>query len=145
MVEADLAEVAGLGEQFHSQAGWSDIFAYNRDDCERSLAAFLGSPACILLVAEEDGEITGMAAGILSPVYFNHSHLSGEELFWWVSERASQLTGMRLLNALEAEAKERGCSSFQMKSIDRLNGERMAKLYARKGYRASEHSFIKRI
>lgn len=86
-----------------------------------------------------------MAAGVLAPVYFKADHLSGEELFWWVSDDASQMTGLRLLQALEAEAKARGAQSFQMKSIARLNGDRMGKLYERKGYRASEHSYIKRL
>ena len=87
-----------------------------------------------------------MVAGVLSPVYFNHAHKSGEELFWWVDpERASQGIGIRLLIALEDEAKTRGAQSFQMKSIARLNGDRMGRLYERRGYRASEHTFIKRL
>jgi hypothetical protein len=31
-----------------------------------------------------------------------------------------------------------------MKCIDRLEGQRMAKLYERRGYRPFEHTFIKR-
>ncbi len=142
---SDIPEIARLGERFHAAAGWGDIFAYSVDDCAASLTNFMASDAFICLVAD-DGGIFGMAAGIVSPVYFNHAHKSGEELFWWVDpEHASQGTGIRLLIALEDEAKARGCESWQMKSIDRLNGERMGKLYERRGYRASEHSFIKRL
>jgi hypothetical protein len=32
-----------------------------------------------------------------------------------------------------------------MKSLARLNGDRMGKLYERRGYRASENSYIKRL
>ncbi len=141
---ADIPEIARLGAQFHDQAGWADIFAYSAADCAKSLAHFLPQPSFICLVADQGG-IVGMTAGALSPVYFKHDHLSGEELFWWVADDAPQMTGLRLLQALEDEAKARGASSFQMKSIARLNGDRMAKLYARRGYRASEHSFIKRL
>lgn len=142
---SDIPEIARLGEHFHAAAGWSDIFAYSVDDCAASLEAFMASESFICLVADEDG-IVGMAAGIVAPVYFNHGHQSGEELFWWVDPAsAGQGTGVRLLVALEDEAKRRGCVSWQMKSIDRLNGERMGKLYERRGYRASEHSFIKRL
>lgn len=140
----DLPAIAALGEEFHRQAGWSDIFPYSVDDCAASLAAFLALDSFIGLVADYDG-VVGMAAGITAPVYFNHDHLSGEELFWWVSADAPQGAGLRLLVALETEAKARGCDSWQMKSIARLNGDRMAKLYERRGYRASEHSFIKRL
>jgi len=140
----DIPAIAGLGERFHAQAGWSDIFPYSVDDCAASLATFIGLPNFICMVAG-DNEIVGMVAGVLSPVYFNHAHLSGEELFWWVSDDAPQMTGLRLLQALENEAKARGCASWQMKSIARLNGDRMGHLYERRGYRASEHSYIKRL
>jgi GNAT superfamily N-acetyltransferase len=141
----DIPEIARLGGRFHAQAEWGDIFSYSVEDCAKSLEQFLQSEAFICLVADEGG-VVGMAAGAVSPVYFNHAHRSGEELFWWVDPaNASHGIGLRLLDALEAAAKAKGCESWQMKSIARLNGDRMAKLYARRGYRASEHTFIKRL
>lgn len=140
---ADTQEIARLGREFHAQAGWADVFDYDEDDCRASLDSLLQNGAFICLVAETDG-IVGMASGIVAPVYFNHSHISGEELFWWVSDKAPQMTGIRLLEALEQAAMGKGCQSWQMKSVALLNGDRMAKLYERRGYRASERSFIKR-
>ena len=140
---ADIEEIAALGERFHAQAGWDEI-AYSREDCAKSLANLMASGLFICLVAETDG-IVGMASGVLSPVYFNHAHVSGEELFWWVSDDAPQMTGIRLLDGLEKAARVKGCQSWQMKSLARLNGERMTRLYERRGYRASEQSFIKRL
>lgn len=140
---SDVEEIARLGALFHAQAGWSEI-PYSATDCARSLQAFMASPSFICLVSEGSG-IDGMIAGVTSPVYFNHAHLSGEELFWWVSPDASQMTGIRLLDALENEARKRGCKTWQMKSLARLGGERMVKLYNRLGYRASEQSFIKEL
>lgn len=140
---ADLPEIARLGRKFHAQAGWSDMFGYDEGDCAKSLAAFMDTGLFICLVAGEP--ICGMAGGMMSPVYFKHDHLSGEELFWWVDDDAPQMTGVRLLDALENAARERGCGSWQMKSLARLGGERMDALYERRGYRASERSFIKRL
>jgi GNAT superfamily N-acetyltransferase len=141
---SDIPEIARLGGKFHAQAGWSEI-AYSADDCAASLAAFMEAGCFLCIVAEVDGDILGMAAGVVSPVYFNRDHLSGEELFWWVDADAPQLTGLRLLDALEMVARERGCQTWQMKSLARLNGERMKRLYERRGYRASEQTFIKRL
>jgi GNAT superfamily N-acetyltransferase len=141
---ADIPEIARLGEKFHAQAGWEEI-EYNRADCAASLTAYLEADCFICLVAEVDGDILGMAAGVVAPVYFNTGHQSGEELFWWVDDDAPQLTGLRLLDALETLAWKRGCRSWQMKSLARLNGERMTRLYERRGYRASEQTFIKRL
>lgn len=142
----DIPTIARLGKEFHAQAQWGDIFDYSVDDCAASLAHFMPQDLFMCFVAEVDGEIVGMCAGVLSPVYFNHAHKSGEEMFWWVNPaKASAGLGIKLLLALEAEAKARGALSFQMKSLARLNGDRMGKLYERRGYRASEHTFIKRL
>lgn len=139
----DIPAIAALGAEFHHQAEWADIFDYTTDDCEASLRELMAVPAFICLVAETD-QIVGMAAGIVCPVYFNRGHMSGEELFWWVSKQAPQLTGMRLLDALESAAKAKGCQSWQMKSLARLGGSRMDRVYTRRGYRPSEQIFIKR-
>lgn len=141
---ADIPTIAALGEKFHAQAGWDEI-EYSVEDCITSLFAFMESGCFLCLVADVDGDILGMAAGVVSPVYFNRDHVSGEELFWWVDEDAPQLTGIRLLDALEKLAAERGCQTWQMKSLARLNGDRMIRLYERRSYRASELTFIKRL
>lgn len=141
---SDIPTIAALGEKFHAQAGWDEI-DYCAEDCAASLAAFLEAGCFICLVSETDGAINGMAAGVVSPVYFNASHLSGEELFWWVDDGAPQLTGIRLLDALERAARERGCATWQMKSLARLGGDRMTALYERRGYRPTEQSFMKRL
>lgn len=142
-VVGDIEAIARLGAIFHAQAGWTEI-EYHEADCAASLAKFMESNAFICLVADCDG-IVGMAAGVVSPVYFSLDHLSGEELFWWVSDSAPQMTGLRLLRGLEIEAKALGCRTWQMKSLDRLGGDRMDSVYKRRGYRASERSFIKEL
>lgn len=142
-VASDIPDIARLGAIFHEQAGWTEI-PYNADDCAKSLHAFVAMPNFICIVAEGAG-IEGMAAGVTSPAYFNHAHTSGEELFWWVSSTAPQMTGIRLLEALEHEARRLGCQTWQMKSLARLGGDRMTKLYERRGYRASEQAFIKEL
>lgn len=140
---ADIPDIARLGAIFHAQAGWEEI-PYSQGDCEKSLHNLMANPAFICLVAETDS-IVGMASGVISPVYFNHSHVSGEELFWWVADDAPQMTGIRLIEALENEARAKGCQTWQMKSLARLGGERMVKLYERRNYRASERTFIKEL
>jgi len=145
-VTDDAEQIAMLGAKFHEQALWSDIFNYNISDCVASLEHFIGQPNFICMVAEENERFISFGSLVLSPVYFNHLHISAEELFWWADPETKHLgIGRKIKKALEQEAKDRGASSVQMKSIDLLNGNRMSKLYARDGYRPSEHSFIKRL
>ena len=143
----DALELAQLGTFFYKQAvlsGWGDI-PYSVDDCAMALTQFMQLPNFLCFVCEKDGMIVGMIGGVISPVYFNHNHVSGEELFWWVADGAPPSAGLKLLTAIEDKARELGCSTWQMKSLAHLNGERMEQLYTRRGYRASERLFIKEL
>ena len=142
----DAEQIAILGSLFHEKAFGEDILDYEIDDCILSLEGFIGQPNFICMVADVGGRFVSFGSLILSPVYFNHSHISSEELFWWADPDCNYPgIGMKLKKAMEQEAKDRGALSIQMKSVDALNGERMARLYIRNGYRPSEHSFIKRL
>lgn len=142
----DAEQIAVLGSMFHEQAFGDDILEYDIDDCVLSLEGFIGQPNFICMVADVGGRFVSFGSLVLSPVYFNHSHISCEELFWWADPESNYPgIGMKLKKAMEEEAKKRGALSIQMKSISALNGERMANLYIRNGYRPSENSFIKRL
>ena len=140
----DAEQIAYLGCMFHEQAFGNDILEYDIDDCIVSLEGFIGQPNFICMVADVGGRFVSFGSLILSPVYFNHSHISCEELFWWADPESNYPgIGMKLKKAMEEEAKDRGALSIQMKSISALNGERMANLYISNGYKPSENSFIK--
>jgi hypothetical protein len=142
----DAEQIAYLGCMFHEQAFGNDILEYDIDDCIVSLEGFIGQPNFICMVADVGGRFVSFGSLILSPVYFNHSHISCEELFWWADPESNYPgIGMKLKKRMEEEAKSAASESIQMKSISALNGERMANLYIRNGYKPSEQSFIKRL
>ena len=141
----DVPEIARLGELFHAEAGWGDIVEYSIPDTEKTLAHLVESDDGILFVADRDGEIVGMCGGLAHPVYFNHSCKGGQELFWWMRPGLRDGTGWLLLEAMENEARRIGCLSWSMIALDKVNQELTGRLYRRRGYRASEHSYIKRL
>ena len=143
MTMEDCQPVAEMGRKFHDQAGWSDIMDYRVDDCVASLQQFMAAGVFAGFVSDNGG-IDGMIGGVFSPVYFNHSHLSCEELFWFVDD-APQSAGLKLLRTMEETLREMGASSIQMKTLSKLNDERMPAMMTRMGYRASERSWIKRL
>lgn len=141
----DIPVIAALGKEFHAEAGWADICDYSEADCAETLARMIDDENGILLVAERDGAIVGMCGGVAFPLYFNASHKSGQELFWWMKPGLRDGAGRILLDAMEAEARRIGCVSWAMIALDKVSPETTGRLYRRRGYRASEHSYIKRL
>jgi GNAT superfamily N-acetyltransferase len=141
----DVPAIAEMGERFHHEAGWADIADYSVEDCAKSLIQMIETDLGIVLVSEAEGRITGIAGGLVFPLYFNHGHKSGQELFLYVEPGLRDGTGGKLLGALEEEAKAQGCSSWIMIALDKVSPHATGRLYSRRGYRASEHSWIRRL
>lgn len=141
----DIPAIAELGALFHIEAELGDVVGYCPESTAKTLQSLIDSPDGILLVAEQGGEIVGMTGGLAFPFYFNHAHKSGQELFWFVKPEARNGVGRLLFDAIEAEAKAAGCVSWAMIALDRVQPELTGKIYRRRGYRASEHSYIKRL
>lgn len=144
-VGEDAPIIAEIGERFHGEAGWGDICSYSLEDCEKAIRHLISSDDGICIVAVKDGRIVGIAGGLAHPLYFNHAHKSGQELFWWVQPEHRHGIGRQLLDAMEEAAKAKGCSSWAMIALDKVNPELTGRIYQRRGYRASEHSWIKRL
>ena len=62
----------------------------------------------VVLISESDeGERTGLIAGVLAPHYFNKELITLSELFWWVSEKhRGSKAGLMLYNAFMEKGKE---------------------------------------
>lgn len=142
--EADLPAIAEMGERFHGEAGWGDVAEYSQEDCAKTLKAMIEG-AGIVLVSEQNGRITGIAGGVIFPLYFNHGHKSGQEMFLYVEPGLRDGTGAKLLIALEQAAREAGCQSWMMIALDHVAPEATGRLYKRRGYRPAEHSWIRRL
>lgn len=141
----DIPQITKLGELFHVESGCGDIFEYSRDDTAKTLENLITGEDGILLVAERDGEIIGMCGGIAYPLYCNFAHKTGQELFWWMRPDLRDGTGRLLFDALESRARALGCHSWTMFALDTVKPELTGRIYRRRGYRPSEHNYMKRL
>lgn len=141
----DIARIVKMGECFHAEAGWADISEFDVESCTATITNMIEQDAGIVVVVENEGRLVGMAGGVISPIYFNYAHQTGQELFFWLEPSSRSGDGRSLLKALEDEARAKGCKSWVMIALDKIRPEATGMLYKRNGYRPSEHSWIKRL
>lgn len=140
---ADVPAIAALGERFYHEAGWHDVAEWDAASITQTLHHLVSGDDGIVIVLLGKGVIRGMAGGLIHPLYFNHAHRSGQELFWWVEPDDRGGAGAMLLDALEQRARDKGAQSWGMIALAKVRPEAVGRAYERRGYRASEHTYIK--
>jgi GNAT superfamily N-acetyltransferase len=142
--EPDGPSLLRLGRAFFVQSGLSDVATWDDESFGRSVRALVvNKEPGFLLVAEHDGQIVGMAAAVVFPAYFNLNTRVAQEIFWFVDESHRFGAGAALIEELEKVAQERGATVFMSAAIAGLRDAAIARLYARRGYRPVENTFVK--
>jgi len=141
---SDIDDLMRMCELFFSKTGYEDIVEFDKTSMLNTLDNLLTEENYILYIAKSGDETIGMIGTILYPFYFNNSHLTGQELFWWIDfEYRKSGVGALLLNAIEEESKKKGAKSFSMIALDSMNPEIVGGIYKDRGYKNSEHSYIR--
>lgn len=135
----DIPELVAMGERFFSATPYTKIIDYDPASIEKMLHHLIDCGDGILLVAGDP--IVGVAGALLYPFYFNLSHKTGNEIFWWVDEDQRGV-GLRLFRSLENSVKDAGADSFSMSEITGMKPA--GHIYERAGYVQSDSTFIKR-
>lgn len=141
--EKDITKIAVLGHAFVN-AAWDGVAKYDVMDTIDWLEEFIKWDHNVVFVGEVEGEVVGMIAGLVFPFYFNKAHPNAQEMFWWVdpAHRKSRV-GIGLLTAFEEWAAEKGAKTVQMGTVAKLNPEKLAAIYKKKGYQESETYWTK--
>jgi GNAT superfamily N-acetyltransferase len=136
--DSDREWIAAEGKRFFDASGYGSVCTYRPDDLMRALER-----AQIVLV---DDQRRGMAAAVLFPSFFDGQTLLAQELFWWVApEHRGSGVALELLDAMEQAARRAGAKALLMLCIDRLDGNKVAGIYKRRGYRAAERTFMRKL
>jgi len=143
-VMEDLPALLEMGAKFFSEAGYGDLVDYDNESTSHTLKTLIQSDTGLLVVSECNNKVIGMAGGMVFPFYFNHNHITGQEFFWWLQpEYRGGMVGVKLFKALEDKAKTAGARTFSMIALDSVNPEIVGRIYSKRGYRKSEHTYIR--
>lgn len=137
----DIPSMVDMGRHFFEASGYADITRYDAESFAQTLTRAMDSTDAVFLVVEKD-HLVGMAGALLYPFYFNLTHRTAQELFWWV-EPEHRGVGSALFDAMTAEIQKRGAESLSMVALETLEPEKVGAFYQKRGFRPSERSFIR--
>lgn len=141
----DLSDILRMGFAFHEASGYADICEPDTVSMLETAERLMADEKGLLLVAESDDQIVGMAGIVAYPIHFNRNYLATQEMFWWVDkEYRTDGAGRGLLLGIESWAQKMRARSNTMISLNDLDGERVGKLYKHAGYRPGEQMHIRR-
>lgn len=138
----DIPRLVELGVEFHALA--KATIPYDPPTFGAMLGGLLDNPACVIFVSERDGVVVGSIGGILAPVLFNLTVTNVSEVFWFVAAAyRGRSDGQRLIDALEAWAKERKAATITMIAL--AAHPIIGDLYEARGYTPQETQYVKEL
>jgi GNAT superfamily N-acetyltransferase len=144
-IEHTEAVVALLREE-HAAQGFGARVPFDPDSARFIVTSAIARPSeHVLLVAEDGGSVAGCICATVSGFYTNLGERLLAEMFTIVApESRGNGVGSRLLDALEACAKELGVRHVVMQSQPHDAGGKAAEaLYRKHGYAVAETTWIK--
>ena len=145
-VEADLPICVQMSADFHAASPMNRVCAFEPGGYEEFLRGALNNLDICILLAELNGEIVGITAGIIYPLYFSPSHKVSQELLWWLTPSArGSGVGNKMFKHLQLWSKERGAKTIFMIALEDERSAKMEKVYCRAGFEPMERTFMKGI
>jgi len=102
----------------------------------------IASELGVIFIAEDDGEIIGAIAGMAVPEPYS-GDLVVSEFFWFVRPGHRGSAGLRLYEALEYWARQKGAKTMRMVHLMDSMPEKLARIYKRLGYEQVETLYSK--
>lgn len=141
--ESDVDDIVAMSSKFYATTNYR---SYANMDAETvaGLVQMLIDTS-IMLVAEDAGEVVGMAGLVVAPFLFNASIKGAHEVVWYVSpDSRGSGAGKALLAAVDTQARAKGCRIVQMMTLS-TSPAQAGQAYERIGYAHSETCYTKEI
>ena len=140
-VPTDVFALMEMGQAFFVEAGWDKHADFDKESFALTCGTLIDHG--VLLVADKDDGLVGMAGAGFAPAYWNRRVLTAQELFWYVEPGHRKGLGGKLMTALEDAVRNLGARLFSMSAEEGLRADALDQLYRRRGYFPTERLFWK--
>ena len=139
---SDFNQIVKLSREFWGCTMFDDDF------CEESVYNMvkMANEHDLLYVAEVQGSVVGFAAGVVGALLGNGAVKVGTELAWWLNpDQRGGALGIKLLKAIENQAKEIGIKYWNMAFMCSSMPDEIERIYQKLGYTKSEVVYTRRL
>lgn len=144
-VPSDLPEMLELANEFFDASAYTEKLRDYMYFVELGKQFILDSSK-VAFVWEKDDALVGMIIGSLVQSPYNPATTVAIENMWWVKEEhRNSVNSMKLLKRFEEWGKAMGADIVTMVSLEKLNPEKIDKIYTRYGYSKVESTYMKEI
>jgi GNAT superfamily N-acetyltransferase len=141
--EVDVDAIVAMSSKFYATTNYRSYVNMDEETVANLVRMLIDTS--IMLVAEDAGEVIGMAGMVIGPFLFNATIKGAHEVVWWVSpDSRGSGAGKELLKAIEQRAKDKGCRIIQMLTLS-TSPVQAGQAYERIGYAHSETCYTKEI
>jgi GNAT superfamily N-acetyltransferase len=145
-IAEDLPRYAPLAQTFHAASPMRDVIPFDPEGYTNFFLQAVQSPDVGLWLAEENGNIIGIAGALFYPMYFSPSNMVVQELWWWLTPEArGKGAGQAMYDMIESWAIAKNATAIFMIALEDERADKMANVYARKGFRPMERTFMKEV
>ena len=145
-IAEDFPQYLPLGQAFHAASPMHNVIPFDTEGFSNFFLHAVQNPDIGVWLAEDDGEIIGIAGALFYPMYFSPSNMVVQELWWWLTPEArGKGAGQAMYDMIESWAIAKNATAIFMIALEDNRADKMASLYARKGFRPMERTYIREV
>ena len=141
----DVPRVLELSAGIFNESHYPQVCTYNPEKVAHLVSHMIATPdEYFLHLAEKDGTIIAMYAGLLTEYYFSNDRMAVDLALFVDPTKRGGLAAVKLIQAFEDWAFERGAKEICPATSTQVAPERTAQLYHLLGYEVVGNLFKKR-
>ena len=125
----DLDLLMPIAESMHIESPRYSKLAFSHDKVLQLYITLIDADSCLMLVAEQDGEIIGGVAGMVTPHWFSDELVANEYGVFILPDHRGGMTAVRLVRGYIEWAKSQGAKMIQLGISTGVHVEQTQALY----------------
>lgn len=139
---ADIDRLVVYAKTFWDETDYAKIVEYDVDTMVDTTAGLIEDD--VVLYADNDGQVVGFLAIMISPFLMNRNYLSACEWGFYVdTEYRSSGLSVRLIQRAEQILRQKKVTFFTLVSLANLRPAAVGRFYERLGFKHAESDFVK--